>query len=97
MVTVKLSANDLPDGGGIGHCHGFPGFKQPGWLDHRDPRQGEDLKKGAVKGNQVFFYQLVTGNEIVFYRETEQGADLVIVIIGKSLAIGRKQQEKVQE
>lgn len=96
MVTVELSADDLPDCGRIGRCHIVPGFEQPRGLDHRDSRQGEDLKKGAIKGNQVFFYQLVTGNDIVFYRETEQRADLVIVVIGKSLAVGHQHQEKVQ-
>ena len=55
------------------------------------------MKKGAVKGKQVFFYQLVTGNDIVIYREAKQRADLVIVVIGKSLAVGHKHKEKVQE
>ena len=61
---------------------------------HRGFRQGEDLEKGAVKGNQVFVYQLVTDNNIVIYRKTEQRADLVIVVIGKSLAVGYKHQKK---
>ena len=97
MVTVELSADYLPDCGRIRCFHVVSVFEQLGGLIHRDSRQGEDLKKGAVKGNQVFFYQLVTDNNIVIYRKTEQRADLVIVVIGKSLAIGHKPQEKIQE
>ena len=97
MATVELSADYLPDGGRIRCFHVVPVFEQLGGLIHRDSRQGEDLKKGAVKGNQIFFYQLVSDNNIVIYRKTEQRADLVIVVIGKSLAISHKHQKKIQE
>ncbi len=96
MITVELSADYLFDCGRIRCFHVLPVLEQLG-LIYRGSRQGEDLKKGAVKGNQVFFYQLVTDNNIVIYRKTEQRADLVIVVIGKTLAVGHKHQEKIQE
>jgi hypothetical protein len=97
MVMVELSADYLPDCGRIRRFHVVTGFEQSGGLMHRGFRQGEDLEKGAVKGNQVFIYQLVTDKNIVIYRKTEQRADLVIVVIGKSLAVGYKHQKKIQE
>ena len=94
---VELSADYLPDCGRIRRFHVVTGFEQSGGLMHRGFRQGEDLEKGAVKGNQVFVYQLVTDNNIVIYRKTEQRADLVIVVIGKPLTVSHKHQEKIQE
>jgi hypothetical protein len=55
------------------------------------------LEKGAVKGDQVFVYQLITDNDIVIQGKTEQGTYLVIVVVGKPLAVCHKYQEKIQE
>ncbi|MFH0783731.1 MAG: hypothetical protein V2B20_17495 [Pseudomonadota bacterium] len=97
MATVELSADYLPDCGRVKCFHVVLVFEQPGGLLYNHSRQGENLKKVAVKGNQVFFYQLVADNNIVIHRKTEQRADLVVVVIGKSLAISHKYQEKIQE
>jgi hypothetical protein len=97
MVAVELSADYLPDCGKVKCFHVVLVFEQPGGLLYSDLRQGEDLEKVAVKGNQVLFYQLVADNDVVIQRKTEQRADLVIVVIGKSLAIGHKHQEKIHE
>jgi hypothetical protein len=94
---VELFAKYLLDCGGVKCFHVLPVLKQPGGPSHWALRQGEDLEKGAVKDDQVLVDQLIAGNDIVIYRKTEQGADLVIVVIGQPLTVSRKHEEEIQE
>ena len=97
MVAVELFLHDLLNCSPVKCLHVILVLKHFGRLDHRDSRQRKDLEKGTVEGDQVFIYQQVAGNDIIIQRKTEQRADLVIVVIGKPLAVGHKDQEEIQE
>jgi hypothetical protein len=87
MVTVELSVGYLADCGRIRCFHVVPVFEQFGGLIHRDSRQGEDLKKGAVKGNQILIDQVVPGHDIFIHTDGEQSAYFVIGIKRKPLPV----------
>ena len=64
--------------------HVFFGFK--GFF-----RKGEDLVEAAIKGDEVFFDQCVSGKEVVIQGESKKCSDFMIAVIGQAVSIGCKE------
>jgi hypothetical protein len=96
MATLELFVHNLFNRGPVKCLHVILVLKHFGRLDYRASRQRENLEKSAVKGDQVFVYQQITGNDIIIQRKTEQRADFVIMVIGEALAVSHKDQKEIQ-
>jgi hypothetical protein len=59
--------------------------------------QIEHLEQGSIRSDQVFFYEGISGHDVIVYRKLEQGTDAVVRVEGQTLAVGNQDQEKVQE
>lgn len=67
-----------------------------GWTDGLFGK-GEDLETMAVKGQQVFINERVSGRDIVVDTQAKGPADPVITVKGDAVSIGCEDQEAVKE
>jgi hypothetical protein len=59
--------------------------------------QIEHLKEGPIKNDQIFFYEGVSGPDVIVHRKLEQGADGIVGVEGQTLAVRDQDEEKVQQ
>ena len=54
------------------------------------------LKDGAVKGDEIFFDQIIAGFNILIHRHLKQIADAVVTVKRKPVAVCCQNKEKIQ-
>ena len=59
--------------------------------------QVEDLKAPLSESDQVLFEQLLAGLEILLQGEAAKGADAIVGVEGKPVAIGNQDQEEIEQ
>jgi hypothetical protein len=69
----------------------------PGRLVSGLPGQGEHLEKLSVKGDEIFFQELISGLKVIFHGNPEQRADFVITIEREPIPVSRQDQKEIEE
>jgi len=59
--------------------------------------QIEHLEQGPIRNDQAFFYEGISGHDVIVHRKLEQGTDGIVRVEGQTLAVGDQDQEKVQQ
>jgi hypothetical protein len=55
------------------------------------------LKDGAVKVDQIFFYQSVSGLKVLIHGHLQQAADRIVTVKRKPVSVACQHKKKVQE
>jgi hypothetical protein len=51
----------------------------------------------AVEGDKIFFYQPVAGNDVIIKSDSQQYADFVITVVGKTVAIPYQDEKNIKQ
>ena len=67
-----------------------------GGVEARFVGEREDLKAGAVEGDEVLVDERVAGAEVALQRDLQQRADRIVVIEAQAVAVGGEHQQHVE-
>jgi hypothetical protein len=60
-------------------------------------RKRQDLKEEPVEGDEIFCHEGVSGQDVLIERDLEQGADLVVAVIGQTVTVCHDDQKEVEQ
>jgi hypothetical protein len=96
-VFAEGFADGAVDGGGVFFEHVLLGLEEPDGWKEGGFGEGEHLKEVAVKGNQVFGDEGVTGLDVFIETEVKQGDDPIVAVERNPEAVANQDEEEIEK
>jgi len=51
----------------------------------------------TVESDKIFFYQAVSGNDVIIKADSQQYADFIVTVIGKTVSIRYQNKQNIKQ